>query len=86
MSYEHWNQRIGENLSMTAGLRTIWLEGYQRSKGTRGRIDEVFGWVKTLASGRELRYCVAEPNRFRMEMATASSNLGGRAKFALVPE
>ena len=57
--------------------QTTRLEAYRRSQGTRRRIKEVFDGMKTVAGGRKLRCYGVEPNRFGMEMATASSNLGG---------
>lgn len=60
--------------------RTTRHEGYQWSQRVRKRVEEVFGWVKTVGGGRKLRYCGVERNRFWMEMTTASYNLVRLAK------
>ncbi len=58
------------------GRLTIRHEGYRVSQSARKRVEEVFGWVKTVGGGRKLRYCGLARNRFRMEITTASYNLG----------
>ena len=63
--------------------RTTRHEAYRLSQRARKRVEEVFGWVKTVGGGRKLRYCGAARNRFWMEMTTASYNLVRLAK--LVP-
>ena len=63
--------------------RTTRHEGYGLSQRVRKRIEEVFGWVKTVGGGRKLRYCGVARNRFWMEMTTASYNLVRLSK--LVP-
>ena len=60
--------------------RTTRHEGYRFSQRVRKRVEEVFGWVKTVAGGRKLRYCGVERNRFWTEMTTASYNLVRLAK------
>ena len=55
--------------------RTTRHEGYRLSQRARKRVEEVFGWVKTVGGGRKLRYCGLERNRFWMELTTASYNL-----------
>ena len=52
--------------------RTSRHDGYRFSQRARKRVEEVFGWVKTVAGGRKLRYCGVERNRFWMEMTTTS--------------
>ena len=44
--------------------RTTRHEGYRVSQRARKRIEEVFGWVKTVGGGRKLRYCGVDCNRF----------------------
>ncbi len=60
--------------------RTTRHEGYRFSQRVRKRVEEIFGWVKTVAGGRKLRYCGVDRNRFWMEMTTASQNLVRLAK------
>ena len=47
--------------------RTTRHEGYRVSQRARKRIEEVFGWVKTVGGGRKLRYCGVARNQFWME-------------------
>ena len=44
--------------------RTTRHDGYRLSQRARKRVEEVFGWVKTVGGGRKLRYCGVERNRF----------------------
>ena len=60
--------------------RTTRHDGYRLSQRARKRIEEVFGWVKTVGGGRKLRYCGLARNRFWMEMTTAGYNLVRLAK------
>ena len=60
--------------------RTTHHEGYRVSQRARKRIEEIFGWVKTVGGGRTLRYCGVDRNRFWMEMTTAGYNLVRLAK------
>ena len=55
--------------------RTTRHEGYRLSQRTRKRIEEVFGWVKTVGGGKKLRYRGVDRNRFWVEMTTAGYNL-----------
>ena len=60
--------------------RTTRYGAYRVSQQARKRIEEVFGWVKTVGGGQKLRYCGVARNRFWMEMTTASYNLVRLAK------
>ena len=64
--------------------RTTRHQGYRFSQRVMKRLEEVFGWVKTVGGGRKLRYCGVERNRFWMEMTTASYNLVRLAKLTPV--
>ena len=57
--------------------RTTHHEGYRVSQRARKRIEEIFGWVKTVGGGWKLRYCGVDRNRFWMEITTASYNWCG---------
>ena len=54
-----------------------WLQGqgYRFSQRARKRIEEVFGWVKTVGGGRKLRYRGIARNRLWSEMTIAGYNL-----------
>ena len=55
--------------------RTTRHEGYRISQRTRKRIEESFGWVKTVGGGRKLRYCGIARNRMWAELTVAEYNL-----------
>lgn len=64
--------------------RTTRHAGYQTSQRIRKRIEEVFGWVKTVGGGRKLRYRGVDRNQLWAELATAAYNLVRMAKLATV--
>ena len=45
------------------------------SQRARKRLEEVFGWVKTVGGGRKLRYCGVARNRLWVELTLAGYNL-----------
>ena len=49
--------------------------GYTASQRIRKRVEEPFGWVKTVGAGRKLRYIGNERNRAWFKMTTAVYNL-----------
>jgi transposase len=63
--------------------RTTRHAGYQVSQQIRKRVEEVFGWVKTVGGGRKLRYRGVERNRLWWEFTAAAYNLLRMAKLAL---
>jgi transposase len=63
--------------------RTTRHAGYQVSQQIRKRVEEVFGWVKTVGGGRKLRYRGVERNRLWLEFTAAAYNLLRMAKLAL---
>ena len=48
---------------------------YRFSQRARKRIEEVFGWVKTVGGGRKLRYRGLARNRLWVGMTIAGYNL-----------
>jgi transposase len=48
---------------------------YATSQLARKRIEEIFGWLKTIGGGRKLRYIGIRRNQQWAEMATAAFNL-----------
>ena len=60
--------------------RTTRHDGYRFSQRARKRIEEVFGWVKTVGGGRKLRYRGIARNRLWAEMTIAGYNLVRPAK------
>jgi transposase len=63
--------------------RTIRHAGYQASQRIRKRVEEIFGWVKTVGGGRKLRYRGIERNRLWWELTAVAYNLLRMAKLAL---
>ncbi len=63
--------------------RTTRHVGYQVSQRIRKRVEEIFGWVKTIGGGRKLRYRGIERNRLWWELTAVAYNLLRMAKLAL---
>jgi len=55
--------------------RTTRHAGYARSQRRRKLVEEVFGWVKTVAGGRKLRFRGVDRNRVWLELTAAAYNL-----------
>ena len=55
--------------------RTTRHEGHAVSQRIRKRIEEPFGWIKTIAGGRKLRYIGKERNRAWFLMTGAVYNI-----------
>jgi transposase len=55
--------------------RTTRHPGYAQSQRRRKRVEEVFGWVKTVAGGRKLRFIGLDRNRLWLELTAAAYNL-----------
>jgi len=63
--------------------RTTRHPGYQVSQRIRKRVEEIFGWNKTVAGGRKLRYKGVGRNGLWWELTAAAYNLLRMAKIAL---
>ena len=63
--------------------RTTRHAGYQVSQRIRKRVEEIFGWVKTVGGGRKLRYTGIARNRLWWELTAVAYNLLRMAKIAL---
>jgi len=63
--------------------RTTRHMGYQVSQRVRKRVEEIFGWVKTVGGGRKLRYKGLSRNRLWWEFTAVAYNLVRMAKLAL---
>ena len=63
--------------------RTTRYAGYLSSQRIRKRVEEIFGWVKTVAGGRKLRYRGVERNRLWWELTAVAYNLVRMAKLTL---
>jgi transposase len=55
--------------------RTTRHPGYQISQRIRKRIEEIWGWIKTVGGGRKLRYKGVDRNQLWAEITVAAYNL-----------
>ena len=62
--------------------RTTRHTGYQISQRIRKRVEEIFGWIKTVGEGRKLRYKGIARNQLWMELTVAAYNLVRMARLA----
>ena len=65
--------------------RTSRRAGCAASQRVRKRVEEVFGWLKTVGGGRKLGYCGVARNGLWAEMALAAYNLVRMAKLMPPP-
>jgi len=63
--------------------RTTRHPGYSVSQRIRKRVEEIFGWAKTVAGARKLRYKGVARNRLWWELTAAAYNLLRMAKIIL---
>ena len=60
--------------------------GYNVSQRVRKRVEEIFGWIKTVGGGRKLRYIGTACNQLWAELTAAAYNLVRMARMALKPQ
>jgi transposase len=70
----HVAQHTNKRRSAIDG-RTTRHPGHRISQRTRPRIEEPFGWIKTIAGGRKLRYRGRQRNRAWFLLTTATYNI-----------
>jgi transposase len=63
--------------------RTTRHPGYAVSQRVRKRVEEIFGWVKTVGGGRKVRYIGVARNQLWAELTAAAYNLVRMVKLAL---
>ena len=63
--------------------RTTRHAGYAISQRIRTRVEEIFGWVKTVGGGRKLRYIGLGRNQFWAELTISAYNLVRMARIAV---
>lgn len=66
--------------------RTTRHAGYQVSQRIRKRVEEVFGWAKTVGGGDKLRYKGVERNQLWWELTAAAYDLLRMAKISLAQD
>jgi transposase len=64
--------------------RTTRHPGYQVSQRIRKRIEEIWGWMKTVGGGRKLRYKGVARNQLWAEVTSAAYNLIRMAKLSAI--
>ena len=62
--------------------RTTQHEGYRLSQRVRKRVEEIFGWIKTVGGGRKLRYIGMRKNQLWATLTAATYNLVRMANIA----
>ena len=62
--------------------RTTRHPGYRQSQRWRKRVEEIFGWLKTVGGGRKLRYIGVKRNQMWAQMSVAAYNLVRMARLA----
>ena len=66
--------------------RTTRHQGYRQSLRARKRIEECFGWMKTVGAGRKLRYIGLDKNQLWATLTAVAYNLVRMAKFEPSPD
>ena len=77
--------RVAQKQHSAIDGRTTRHEGYRVSQRVRKRVEEVFGWIKTVAEGRKLRYRGVDRNQMWAELTVAGYNLVRLAKLTAGP-
>lgn len=62
--------------------RTTRHLGYRQSQRVRKRVEEIFGWVKTVGGGRKLRFIGLARNQMWAELTVAAYNLVRMARLS----
>lgn len=65
--------------------RTTGHLGYRQSQRWRKRVEEIFGWVKTVGGGRKLRFIGIARNQMWAELTVAAYNLVRMARLERRP-
>lgn len=86
------DRRIKPHVTLFAGRSTEGLEdataktkGYLKSQVIRRRIEELFGWMKTIGGIRKSRYRGLERTHMALQFVAAASNLLRMAKLSMAP-
>jgi len=89
MRFRNVTPHVAQNINRPGGSaidgRTIRHAGYQVSQRTRKRIEEVFGWLKTVGMLRKTRHCGVFKVGWVFTFAAAAYNLVRMRNLAVVP-
>ena len=81
----HITPHVAQRRHSAIDGRTTRHSGYRLSQRVRKRVEEVFGWVKTVGGGRKLRYRGVDRNQMWAELTVAGYNLVRLARLAQSP-
>jgi transposase len=71
----HVAQNITKHRGSNIDARTAAKTGYEISQRIRKRVEEIFGWMKTVGGFRKTRYVGFGPNQIAATMTAAAYNL-----------
>ena len=80
----HVAQNTKGRRSAIDGRTTSW-PGYRGSQRIRKRVEEIFGWMKTVGGFRRTRYRGADRTRFAGYLVAAAYNLVRTARLISKP-
>jgi IS5 family transposase len=81
----HVAQNDGRRGGSAIDERTTGREGYAVSQRLRKRVEEIFGWLKTVGNFRKTRYKGREKTQLAAYLTGAAYNLLRIAKIMLQP-
>lgn len=81
--FMHVTPHVAQKQRSAIDGRTTRHAGYAQSQRVRKRVEEIFGWMKTVGGGRKLRYKGVARNGLWMTMAATAYNLVRMARIAL---
>ena len=81
----HITPHVAQRRHSAIDGRTTRHGGYRLSQRVRKRVEEEFGWVKTVGGGRKLRYLGVGRNQMWAELTVAGYNLVRLARLAQSP-
>lgn len=70
--------RVGAGSPSAATRATTGHVGYAISQRVRKRIEEVFGWIKTVGNSRKTRYIGLGANQLAVHLLASAYNSSGR--------
>jgi len=81
----HVAQNINAQRGSAIDNRTAHHEGYRVSQRLRKRVEEIFGWMKTIGGFRRTRYRGKERTRLASYLVGAAYNLLRMARLLATP-
>jgi len=84
---EPWASHVSQYQHRASAIdgRTIRHDGYQISQRARKRVEEIFGWLKTVANFRKTRFRGIERTQLAAHLGGAAYNLLRIAKLTAAP-